>query len=275
MTYPLVSVVMAVYNCQSTIIEALESIRDQTYTRWELIICDDSSTDLTGELLKEFAAGLQHNQMTIITNESNRKLAYSLNRCIERASGEYIARMDGDDISEPGRFEQQVEYLAQNSKVDLIGTSMRRFNAQGFGDIVHPAAEAPDKWTLATKTTSPFCHATIMARRSVFETVNNYTVSWRTERGQDLDLWFKFFKADLVGRNLPQALYRVREDAAAIRRRSPKARLGGYVTRVKGGMALHFPFHAYLRFSLQLLKIFIPYKVFDAHRQWLRRTSRG
>lgn len=250
---------------------ALESILGQTYTNWELVICDDASTDGTREVLRGAVESIDDTRITILTNETNRKLAYSLNRCLGAASGQLIARMDGDDISEPERFGRQVSFLNAHPEVDLVGTPMRRFNSNGIGEIVQPAALEPDRWTLGRTSRVPFCHATILARRSVFDAVGNYTVSWRTERGQDLDLWFKFFAAGLVGNNLPDPLYRVREDEAAVRRRTPKARLGAFVTRVKGNWSLGYPPRAYTIAIIELVKVLVPYRFVD----WNQKRSRS
>lgn len=270
MNAPLISVVMSVYNCESTLMEALASIFNQTYTNWELVVCDDASTDGTGEVLRSAAKSVDDSRFIILTNKTNRKLAYSLNRCLGTASGQLIARMDGDDVSEPDRLERQVRFLNENPKVDLVGTATRWFNSNGLGEVLQPETLEPDRWTYGKSARVPFAHPTILARRSVFETVGNYTVSWRTERGQDVDLWFKFFAAGLVGRNLPEPLYRFREDAAAIRRRTPRARFGAFVTRVKGNWSLGYPPRAYAMAIPGLLKILVPYPVFD----WHRRRSR-
>lgn len=269
---PLVSVIMSVYNCKSSLSDALRSIKEQTYTNWEIIICDDASTDGTLELIKEEMKGFDGERFKLITNESNRKLAFSLNRCLEIARGEYVARMDGDDISEVHRFEEQIKFLESNPEIDLVGSSMQRFNDRGFGDIVYPPTNEPDKWSLGKTSSVPFNHATILARRTVFEKVGNYTVSWRTERGQDLDLWFKFFGTGLVGRNISEPLYRVREDEAAIRRRTPKARLGAVITRIKGSRNLHYPIFYYRVPLLEFMKIFVPYSLYDFYR---RRTGQS
>lgn len=273
-TDPKVSVIMATFNCEATIDSALDSILDQTYRNWELVVCDDGSTDRTPELLsaakERFGA-----RLVLLRNASNMKLPFSLNRCLEVASGELIARMDGDDLSEPDRFERQVEFLRANPQVDLVGTAMRRFNDQGVVDVIHPAAPRPDRWTLGRGSSVPFFHATILARREAFRGVGNYTVSWRTERGQDVDLWFKFFHAGYVGENIPDALYRVREDVGSIRRRTARVRWGGYVTRMKGYRSLGYPAGPYLRSTVDLLKIFLPARVFVLHRAYrARRWSR-
>lgn len=268
---PLISVIMSVYNCEDTLVDAVDSIRRQTISDWEFIICDDASTDGTPGLLKDLVE--LDTRITVISNDENCRLAFSLNRCLEIASGEFVARMDGDDLSEPDRFERQLDFLAVHPECDLVGTAMRRFNVDGVGEVIYPASPTPDKWTMGKSSAAPFYHATILARREVFERVGNYTVSWRTVRGQDTDLWFKFFAAGFVGRNLPEPLYRVREDAAAIRRRTARARFGSYVTRVRGSWMLGYPPQAYIRATANLAKVLLPYRVFDWHRAWTRRRS--
>ncbi|AQP45756.1 glycosyltransferase family 2 protein [Tessaracoccus flavus] len=275
MTTPRVSIIMAVLNAQTTLEAALASIAAQTFTDWEFVICDDGSSDETAEILASFRSTLGAERVTVLTNPVNRKLAYSLNRCLDAARGEFIARMDGDDLSEPDRLEKQLAYLDDHADVDLVGTAMRRFNGGGLGEVVQPAAEAPDRWVLARASGAPFFHATVLARRAVFDAVGNYTVSWRTERCEDLDLWYKFFAAGLRGRNLSEPLYRVREDAAAIRRRRPWGRLGSFATSFKGAWMLGYPPSAYIRELANLMKIFVPYRVFDLHRAWTQsRASR-
>ena len=262
---PKISVIMATHNSRETVAEALASIEEQTYTNWELVVCDDGSNDGTYELLQDVAARLGP-RMVLLRNEKNRRLAYSLNRCIQASSGEFLARMDGDDLSLPTRFERQMGFLRTHPEFAVVGTGMQRFNDSGLGDLLPPVS-APNRDTLGRGLTVPFFHATILAHRTMFDTVGGYTVSWRTERGQDLDLWFKFFHAGLTGANINEPLYLVREDAAAIRRRTPRSRLGGFITRMKGSWMLRYPAGAYLRATADLLKAFIPYRVFDWHRR--------
>lgn len=270
---PKISVIMSVHNAEVTLQAALDSIAGQTFTDWEFVICDDASDDETPRILARFRDQFGPGRVTLLANADNRKLAYSLNRCLDSARGDFIARMDADDLSEPCRLAKQFEYLQQHQEIDLVGTAMRRFNDLGDGEVIHPASDSPDKWTLGRTSASPFFHATILARRTAYDAVGNYTVSWRTDRGQDLDLWFKFFAAGLQGRNMREPLYRVREDSAAIRRRTARARVGAYVTRLKGSWLLGYPPTAYLSSTLNLLKIFIPYRVFDLHRRWTRRRG--
>lgn len=271
---PLISVIMSVYNCESTVEAAIRSIYEQTYSNWELIICDDASTDETLSVVRSVLSEREESKYKIITNDENLKLAASLNRCLELVSGEFVARMDGDDLSAPERFEKQIEFLTENPDVDLVGTAMRRFNARGFGGYVFPAELEPDKWTMSKKSRSPFAHATIMTKKSIYTSLDYYTVHWTTERAEDVDLWYKFFAKGFTGRNLQDALYYVREDDAAIRRRTPKSRLAAFIVRVKGNRSLNYPLSAYVLAFYGLAKALIPYQVFNLHRRSVELRSK-
>ncbi len=270
---PLISVIMAVYNCEGTLTPAVNSIIGQTYTNWELVICDDASTDDTARILARLERELGPGQCKLLKNDVNRRLAFSLNRCLSVATGDYVARMDGDDISQPDRLARQMDYLVRHPEVHLLGTSMRRFSHAGEGEVIYPASPQPDRWTLGRSSKAPFFHATILARKELYERLGGYTVAWRTQRAEDLDLWFRFFAAGYVGRNVPDPLYLVREDGAAIRRRTPQSRLGDFLIRVRGSWMLRYPPQAYLRCVVNLLKVLLPYKVFDWHRAWTRRRT--
>ena len=122
-----VSVIMGVYNCEKTVAESIESIINQTYDNWELIICDDASTDNTCAIVESYARKYG-GKIFFLKNSANRRLAYSLNRCLEAAKGKYIARMDGDDISLPRRLEKQVLFLESHPEYALAGTAMIPFD---------------------------------------------------------------------------------------------------------------------------------------------------
>lgn len=252
-----ISILMAVYNAEKTMDEAIESILNQTYTNWQFIICDDCSTDNTYAKLLEYKEKYP-DKFIIIKNEVNSKLPFSLNHCFKYADGEYIARMDADDTSMPERFAKQVEYLDANPDKAVVGTSMIRFDETGdFGELM--SYQNPDKYIL--KTAVPYFHATIMMRREAMEKIGGYTVSKRTERGQDLDLWFKFYANGFEGGNLPDYLYRVREDRDAIKRRKLKYDIYFVKTRLIGFKMLKFPFKWKIYAYRPVLSHFIPYKL--------------
>ena len=105
-----VSVIMGFYNNESTLARAINSILNQTYDKWELIMCDDGSTDYSYSIAKDYFKKYP-DRIKLLQNPKNRHLANALNRCLKVASGEYIARMDADDESLPQRFELQAEFL--------------------------------------------------------------------------------------------------------------------------------------------------------------------
>ena len=260
-----ISVIMGIYNCADTLPFAIESILKQTYENWELILCDDCSTDgRTYELAKQYEAQYPQ-KIIVIRNQCNKKLAYSLNQCLKKATGTYVARMDADDLSVPTRFERQVDYLEKHPDVNLVGCSMQRFNReQGNIDVIYKP-EHPDKYTM--RYDLPFNHATIMTYKYVYERLGGYTVSKRTERGQDYDLWFRFFKEGFSGDNLTEPLYRVLEDKAAIRRRTAKVRFRTLQTTYYGFRLLNFPSWWLLRPTIiTIMKSLTPYFIIDRYR---------
>lgn len=268
---PTVSIIMGAYNAASTIREALDSIVAQTFMDWEFIICDDSSSDDTLEICNAYAAA-HPVRFQVLTNERNMKLSATLNRCLSVARGKFIARMDADDLSTPERLATQVLFLESHPEVDLVGSSMQRFDQAGLGGLVLPP-EWPDRDTL--RHAVPFCHATILARREVYEQVGGYNDSPRTARAEDLELWFDFYRLGFVGVNLREPLYLVREDAAAIRRRSAKVRWNSFLTTVNGYRMLGYPVHCYARPFFQLGKVLVPFRAQHWYRRWQARRHKA
>lgn len=270
---PLVSVIMAVHNGAATVGEAIDSVSAQRFTRWELVMCDDGSTDATGAVLKAAQERFGEDRVKLLKNPKRMRLSHSLNCCLEVANGDYIARLDADDQMEPSRLALQVEFLEQNQQTDLVGTAMQRFDETGDTDIVMPRDLNPDANSLKRRGV-PFFHATVMARREVFTTLGGYTVSWRTRRAQDIDLWYRFFAAGFTGSNLPTPLYRARNDDQAVRRRTRAALVGATMTRLKGNRLLGYPMSETIRLLPQLSRVLIPTWVMNERRKWIRRRAR-
>ena len=234
---PKVSVIMGIYNCEKTLPQAIDSILTQTYPNWELVMCDDGSTDGTYSVAEEYRNQYPE-KIVLLKNEQNRKLSYTLNLCLEAATGELIARMDGDDMSQPDRIQRQVDYLRRHPEIHLVGTGMRSFDENGFHGIMHPQAE-PAGESLISGT--PFFHATIMTYKSVYDTLGGYSTKKHAERVEDIDLWFRFYENHFVGANLDEPLYHVREDYNTLRRRTLQARIHSVQTRAAGYKLLGFP----------------------------------
>ena len=120
---------MGIYNCASTLAESIESLLNQTYKDFELVLCDDGSSDETYQEAKKYAD--QYDNIILLRNETNRGLNYTLNRCAQVASGEYFARQDGDDLSLPERFENYTYIYSKHPEISLVSSAMIHFDEQG------------------------------------------------------------------------------------------------------------------------------------------------
>lgn len=254
---PLVSVIMATYNCEDTLEKAIDSIIMQTYQKWEFVICDDCSTDKSFIILKKYMK-MYPGKFKVLQNQINSKLAFSLNRCLEITSGELIARMDADDISVSDRLRKQVNYMINNPEHMVVGSAMLRFD----GDREYGIVEVESKPTVMSLLTStPYCHGTIMMKKSVYSLLDGYTVSKRTIRGQDRDLWFRFYAKGFEGGNILEPLYKVREDINAIKRRTFIVRWRDMQTSYYGYRLLNFHIKFYPLLVIPILKFFVPKRI--------------
>ena len=121
---------MGIYNCAPTLAEAIDSILAQTYENWELILCDDGSADHTYNIADSYRQRYPE-KIVLLKNEQNMGLNHTLNHCLDHATGEYIARMDGDDISLPERFEKELNYLLTHPEYAIVSSPMVYFDENG------------------------------------------------------------------------------------------------------------------------------------------------
>ena len=162
MREPLISVLMGIYNCADTLEEAVQCIINQTYTNWELIMCDDCSSDQTLEVAKQLAK--KDKRIVVIRNKKNLTLAPTLNHCLKIAKGKYIARMDGDDLCAVDRFEKELNFLEEHPEYALVSCQMNLFDDKGiYRTINHVANPKKEDWVKK----SQFCHAGCMLKASV------------------------------------------------------------------------------------------------------------
>lgn len=254
---PKISVIMGIYNCAELLSEAIDSIINQSYTNWELILCDDASTDNT-YMIAEIYQEKYPEKIILLKNEHNLGLPKTLNKCLSAANGEYIARMDGDDISLPDRFEKQINFLKQYPHIDCVGTGMTRFDENGDFDNVFPVIN-PDKYTLKLY---PLCyHATLMMKKSCYDVINGYVSIPRTIRCEDIDMWFRFASNGFKAENINECLYKVREDRYALNRRKLKYAINTVKTNFYGFRLLKYPIKLYPFAFKPLISHFIPYKI--------------
>lgn len=259
---PRISILMGIYNCADTLTEALDSLYGQTYKEFKLILCDDGSTDNTYEVAKKYAD--KYDNIVLLRNEKNMKLAYTLNHCLEYADTEYVARMDGDDISLPERFEKQIAFLDSHPEYAVVSCSMIHFDESGdWGQ--GKTVEKPDINTF--KKSTPHPHAPSMMRTSVMKEVGGYTINKYLERGQDYYLWYKIYKAGYKGYNLQEHLYKMRDDKDAMARRTLKSRFYSSYVKYKVLKDLGHKFSLFYA-SNEVVKGFIPHYIMKYLRKY-------
>ena len=227
-----ISIIMGIYNCANTLDEAIESIMSQTYSNWQMIMCDDGSVDDTYSVANKYVEQCP-DKFVLIKNDKNRGLNYTLNHCLKYADGDYIARMDGDDISLPTRFEKEVEFLNNNPKYSIVSCQMVYFDDEGDFRISKDNGEpAISQFAKGT----PFCHAPCMVRREAYMAINGYTESVKRLRVEDWDLWVRMYEKGYRGYRINEPLYKMRDDRNAYSRRKFKfrineARVSAYATK--------------------------------------------
>jgi glycosyltransferase involved in cell wall biosynthesis len=185
-THPRVTVLMAVYNGERHLRESVESILGQTHTDFELLVIDDGSTDSSREILDSYA----DNRIRVLTNDRNVGLTGSLNRGLEEARGDLIARQDADDVSEPQRLARQVAYLDDTPSTALVASDYVRIDddGQGMGERVVPKTATAIRWRLLFL--NAFTHSSITMRTEVSRQLGGYDP--RYAYAQDYDLWSRF-----------------------------------------------------------------------------------
>ncbi|WP_347565960.1 glycosyltransferase [Pseudoflavonifractor sp. SW1122] len=218
---PRVSIIMGIYNCGKTLGEAIDSLLAQTYTDWKLIMCDDGSVDDTYSVAQRYVQQYP-DKMVLLRNEKNMGLNYTLNHCLSVADGELIARMDGDDISVPERFEREVEFLDAHPKYAIVSSCMHYFDGEGIFRTGVGRGE-PSLESIARAT--PFCHAPCMVRAEAYQAVNGYAVDEKRLRVEDWDLWVRMYELGYRGYMLDDPLYMMRDDRNAFARRKFRYRI--------------------------------------------------
>jgi glycosyltransferase involved in cell wall biosynthesis len=167
----LVSVLIPVYNVENFIEKAVDSILNQSYYNIEVIIVDDFSNDRTYEILQSMKK--KDDRIKLFRNSKNSKIVETLNFAFKQSSGEYICRMDGDDISHYQRIEKKLLYLKENPQISLVGCSVQSIDEEGniLSKKKMPSGEKTIRKTL--KYANPVFHIWL-AKREVYEALNGY-----------------------------------------------------------------------------------------------------
>lgn len=253
-----ITVLMGIYNCAPTLQEALDSLYAQTYKDFKIVMCDDGSKDDTLKIAEENAK--MHENVIVIKNERNMGLNYTLNHCLEYADTEYIARMDGDDISLPTRFEKEIKFLDEHPGYAVVSTPMIYFDENGDFRWGKGKGEVEAKDFVHG---TPICHAPSMSRTDVIKSVGGYSVSKNLLRVEDYHLWFKVYAAGHKLYMLNKCLYKMRDDRSAIARRNWITRRNEAYVKHKGYNMIGLPLWYQIYTIVPILKFFAP--------QWIYR----
>lgn len=204
MNNPLISVLIPVYNVEKFVEDAVLSICNQTYKNLEIIIVDDCSTDLTFEILQEIAK--KDSRIKLFRNERNLKIVGTLNRALTIAQGDFIARMDGDDISSLDRLEIQMDYLEKNIDIDLVGSHVFTIdeNSKVIGKTKMPISISTVNKVMFFN--SPVLHIWL-ARKKVYSELDGYRDILGVE---DYDFLLRMASRKLKFTNVDCFLYSVR-----------------------------------------------------------------
>ncbi len=177
---------MSVYNDENYVENSIRSILRQTYNNIEFIIVNDGSTDKTKKIISKY----ENKNVIVIENEKNIGLTKSLNKGIRVSSGDYIARIDADDLASKKRIEEQVQYMNENPHVGLLGSFYCLINEEGevIRQVSPPTSTSQLKKMLITSGT-PFRHSSVMIKRECLNEVGTYNENF--EQGQDNELWIR------------------------------------------------------------------------------------
>ncbi|WNZ25178.1 glycosyltransferase [Leptolyngbya sp. NK1-12] len=202
---PLVSVLLPVYNAERYLGPAIESILTQTFTDFELLITDDGSSDRSLEILQSYAA--QDTRIRLLSRE-NKGLIYTLNEMLEQANGEFLARMDADDIATPDRLALQVQFLRQHPEVVCVGGAFDLIDPQGRTVQWIPMPEHNDEiqqMLLIGRTI--INHPCALMRRSALQQIGGYDPDMKTV--EDLDMLLRLGEIGQLA-NLPDVVLKYR-----------------------------------------------------------------
>jgi len=238
MKTPLISVIMSVFNEDRYLSGSIESILGQTFKDFEFIIVDDASTDASPGIIQSYAA--KDSRIAVIKNSANQGLAMSLNNALRTIRGEFIARMDADDIAEKNRLECQLDFLNNNSKIDLVGSSMYLINTHN--DIIACSEASADPVILKKMIYfKNICfHPTWMFRSRILKDLKGYR---NLPAAQDYDFLMRLYSFGYEISNIttPLLSYRVHEDKISFDRSIKQIKLAKYLRKLyRNGSLLNF-----------------------------------
>lgn len=254
---PKISVVMPFYNAEKFLDESIQSILNQTFTDFEFIIINDASTDNSNKIVQKY---LDDKRIIYIKNKENKGIVCNLNDGLKKARADVIARMDGDDISMPTRFEKQYNFLKNNPDISIVGT---------FAEVIDSNNIKIEKMTFATgpiiiKKQSlyrgPFLHPTVFFKKDVLNKIGGYNSKFKY--CQDIDIFLRILFAGFQGANLSDFLLKYRKHSLSTDSNKREKAFLGYKIKVKTMYEFkYFNIKTLFFVHADLIITFFPYKL--------------
>lgn len=210
----LISVILPVYNAEKFISECLQSLKNQTFKEFELIIIDDGSTDNSLSIINSFVTSFQ--KISIISRE-NRGLVQSLNEGISQSSGKYIVRMDADDICHETRLEKQITKMTIDPSIDILGSWVKFFDKNILKGTIWRTSKTHREIQVNMIFGSAIAHPSLMIKSEIFKK-DNYWYNSDYKGLEDYELWTRLMK-NYKTQNLQEVLlfYRRHEESTTVK----------------------------------------------------------
>ena len=204
MKKPIITVLMTVYNGESYLTEAIESILYQSYADFEFLIIDDASTDSSNKIILSY----KDDKIRYVRNDYNIGQTASLNYGLNIANGKYIARMDQDDLSHKDRIQTQIKYLINNKNIIVVGSWANSIDENGVHnyEIIHPTK--PDQIKESITCGCPLSHSSVMFEKDRIIQLGGYPSKFKY--AMDWGLWMECIKNDFRIANIPKRLVSIR-----------------------------------------------------------------
>ena len=255
MDTPKISVIMPVYNTEKYVWEAIESVLNQSFSDFEFIIIDDSSTDWSYEICEEYS--VKDKRIKLFKNDENLKIVHTLNRGISLSQWKYIARIDSDDIVDLKKLEKQYKYIMQHPQIDILSSNLY-FIDKDWNNTWTRIYDKDISNSILNE--SPICHAASIVKKEVFDKYGWYNENFNL--AEDYDLWLRFFSKKCEFGIYDGCLYhyRIFDDSWKVKtlKRQLKATINVKENAIKNYW-IKFNFNNYSRLYLEkFLYYFIP-----------------
>lgn len=242
---------MPCYNAMPFLTEALESIIHQTYSNLEILCINDGSTDETGEVLERYAQ--QDNRIRVVHNETNLKLIKTLNKGILLANGEYIARMDADDIAVSDRIQIQIDYLEQHPEIDVVCTASYNMTEEGivFSENL-PRNYTPIGSLYASFMFVPIGHPEVTLKTKVLQD-NSFKEEGHAIHTEDYELWARLLRKGYRLVNISAKLHYYRINSQSVSRKFTKLQDKNFVECAKR----HYYAYSGVDYSTRIVNVLV------------------